>query len=133
MDLFKVLTNIHSAGFDNVIRLRNPNALQLDASLGLNLLNEHLRLWRIKSYASTTSTCTRCSTTSVDVGLCLFWRLNLDDEVNIGNVDTTRGNIGSDEYFELAFFEALQSDFTLVLGDITMHDFYISLNLVAEE
>ena len=66
----------------------------------------------------------------MNVGLRFLGRLNLDDQVNIWDVKTARGDICGDKDAELAFFEALHSDFTLVLSDVTVHDLDVLLNLV---
>ena len=69
----------------------------------------------------------------MNVSLSIFWRLDLDDKIDVGNVDTSRGDICGDEHAELAVFEALESDLTLRLGDVAVHHLDIRLDLVAEE
>ena len=74
---------------------------------------------------------TRRTTTPVNVSLSLFRWLNLNDHFDIGNIETSRCNISSDQDAELALLEALHCDFTLVLGDVSVHDLDIRLDLVA--
>ncbi len=69
----------------------------------------------------------------MDVGLGLFRGLDLDDQVDVGDVKTTRGNISCDKNSEFALLEALHGDFTLVLGDVTVHDLDVLLDLVRQE
>lgn len=69
----------------------------------------------------------------MDVGLSLFRGLDLDDQVDVGDVKTTRSNISCDKNSEFALLEALHCDFTLVLGDITVHDLNVLLDLVRQE
>ena len=99
----------------------------------LNLLNEHLSLACVEGDASTTGTSSSCTTTSMDVGLSFLGRLDLDDQVNVGDVKSARSDIGSDKDSELAFFKALHRDFTLVLSDITMHDLNVLLDLIGKQ
>ena len=133
MNILQVVADVHGAGLDHVLGLRNTDPLQLDASLGLNLLHEHLGLARVKSDASAASTCTSRATTSMNVGLSLLGWLNLDDQVHVGDVKTTRGDISGDKDAELAFLEALHRYLTLVLSNVTVHDFDVLLDLVRQE
>jgi hypothetical protein len=66
----------------------------------------------------------------MDVGLSVLWRLNLDNEVDTRDVQTTGSDVSGDEYAELFVLESLESDFTLILCDVTMHDLDILLNLL---
>lgn len=68
----------------------------------------------------------------MNIGLNLSWRFNLDDEVDIWNVETPRSNIGSYENLEFAFFESFQCHFSLILGDISMHDLNFEFDLVTQ-
>lgn len=130
MYVLQVVADVHSASLDDILWLRNTNALELDASLRLNLLYKHLRLVRIERDASTASACSCRTTTSMDVRLSLFGRLELDDKVDIGDVKAARSNISGDEDSEFALLEALHRNLTLVLGDVTMHDLDVLLDLV---
>ena len=69
----------------------------------------------------------------MDVGLSLLGWLNLDDQVHVGDVKTTRGDISGDKHAELSFLESLHRDLTLVLSDVTVHDFDVLLDLVRQE
>ena len=66
----------------------------------------------------------------MNVGFCLFRWLNLDDEVDIRNVNASRGNVSGDKDTELVFSEALQSNFSLILSNVTMHHLNVGLYLV---
>lgn len=66
----------------------------------------------------------------MDVGLSVLWRLNLDNEVDTRDVQTTGSDVSGDEYAELFVLKSLESDFTLILCDVTMHDLDILLNLL---
>ena len=69
----------------------------------------------------------------MDVGLSLFWWLELDDKVDVRDVKTTRGDICGDQTSELALLEAIHRDLTLVLRNITVHHLNVLLNLVSEQ
>ena len=86
MYVLQVVADVHSASLDDILWLRNTNALELDASLRLNLLHKHLRLVRVERDACAGSASSCCTATSMNVGLSLFWRLQLDDKVNIRDV-----------------------------------------------
>lgn len=66
----------------------------------------------------------------VNVGFHIVGRLHLDDEVDIGDVQAAGGNISGHEHVELALSEALKGDFPLVLGDVSVHDLDVLLDLV---
>ena len=69
----------------------------------------------------------------MNIGLCVFWWLQLDDKFNIRNVNTSRRNISGDKDLEFVVFEAFEGDFSLILGNITMHHFHIMRDLVREQ
>lgn len=69
----------------------------------------------------------------MNVGLSLLGWLDLDDQVNVGDVETTGSYISGDEDSEFAFLEALHGDFTLVLGNVAVHDLDVLLDFVGEE
>lgn len=69
----------------------------------------------------------------MNVGLSFLWRLKLDYEVYVRDIESTRGNVGCDKYLELVLLEALHRDLTLVLRNITVHNFDVLLNLVRED
>lgn len=69
----------------------------------------------------------------MDVSLGILWGLNLDNQVDRGDVKSTGSDISSNQHAKLLFLEALQSHFSLVLGDIAMHDLDVLLNLVGQQ
>ena len=56
----------------------------------------------------------------MDVGLRFFWWLDLDDEVNLGNIKASRCDISGDQNLEFALLESLHGDLSLILSDATM-------------
>ena len=86
MNILQVLADVHCTSLDHIFGLWHTDSLELDSGLRLDLLNKHLRLACVESDASTAGACTCCSSTSMDVGLCLLGWLDLDDQVHIGNV-----------------------------------------------
>ena len=69
----------------------------------------------------------------MDVSLRLLRWFDLDNQVNVWDVKASGSHIGSTEHSELAFFEALHRDFSLVLSDISVHDFNVLLDLVRQD
>ena len=61
----------------------------------------------------------------------LRW-LNLDDQLNIWNVESSGGYISGDENLKLGFLESLDGAFSLILRDISMHHLNVMLDLVRE-
>lgn len=49
----------------------------------------------------------------MDVGFYVFRRLNLDNEVNVGDIQASGSYVGCYEHVELAFSEPAESDFAL--------------------
>jgi len=66
----------------------------------------------------------------MDVRLGVLGRLNLNDKVDRGDVQTARGNIGGDEHVELLLLESLEGNLSLVLSDVAVHDLDIFLDFV---
>jgi len=66
----------------------------------------------------------------VNVSLNIFWWLDLDNKIYIRNIETSGGNIGRNKDVKLAFFKSLEGDFTLILSDVTVHDFDVFFNFI---
>ena len=69
----------------------------------------------------------------MDVGLSICRGLDLDNQIDIRDIETSGGNIGSDQDIELALLESLESYLTLVLPNVTMHDLNIVLDFISED
>lgn len=133
IDIKQVRKNTSGRRLDDILWLRNTNPLELDSSLIFNSLNEFKALFSVESYASSRSAGSGCSATSMDVSLSILRWLQLNNQINILNIKTTGGNVGSDEDFEFALLESLHGDLSLVLRDIAMHHLNILLNLICED
>lgn len=46
----------------------------------------------------------------------------MDDQIDLGNVETSGSNIGGDQTFKFTLFKSLESDLPLLLGDVSMED-----------
>ena len=68
----------------------------------------------------------------MNVSLSILRGLHLNDQVNVGYVKSSRGNICGDKDIKFALFKALEGNLTLVLCDITVHDLDIFLYLVGQ-
>jgi len=55
----------------------------------------------------------------------------LDDQVNIRNVQTTRCNVCSDQDAKFALLKPSDGAFSLTLSDVTVHNLNVLLNFVA--
>lgn len=65
----------------------------------------------------------------MNISFCVFRWFNLHDKVDAWDIEATSSNISGDQNVKLLFLEALEGDFTLVLGDVTMHNFDVFLDL----
>jgi len=65
----------------------------------------------------------------MDIGIHILGRGKLDDEIDFGDIETSGSNVGSDQTLELTSSESLESDFSLLLGDITMKDLALLLDV----
>ena len=73
------------------------------------------------------------STSSMDVSLSIFWWLALNDQVNIWNIKSSGSNISGNEYTEFVLFESSESNFSLILGNISVHNFNLACNLLGKQ
>lgn len=99
----------------------------------LDVLNKVLGLVRVERDARARGACSCCTSCSVDVGLSFFGWLNLNDEIDIWNVESSGSNVSGAKDSELALLEALHCDFTLVLSDVSMHNFNVLLDFVRKD
>ena len=66
----------------------------------------------------------------MDVSFCVFGRLELDDKIDAGDVKTARSDVCGNQNTEFFLFEALESDLSLVLRNVSVHDFNVFLNFL---
>lgn len=69
----------------------------------------------------------------MDVALCVLWRFNLNHQIDVGDIDTSSGNISGYQDFEFELLESLEGYLSLVLSDVTVHYFDVVLYLVRQE
>lgn len=68
----------------------------------------------------------------MNVSLSVFWRLNLDDKVNVWDVEASGGDIGGHEDLELAFLEPLDRHLSLILRYVAMHYFHLLFDFLGQ-
>ena len=77
-------------------------------------------LTSVESHADSRLARTASSARSVDVGVDLFWRLELHNQVDLGDVQASGRDVGGDQAFQFALFESLECDLPLFLGDVAV-------------
>lgn len=128
--ILKVFKNTFGRSFDDVFRLRHTNSFESNSCLIFNFLNELVSLFGVESNASSGFTCSSSSSRSMNVRLSILWWFNLNNEINIFDIKTSGGNICCDQDLKFTLLESLHCDLSLVLSNITMHNFNILLNFV---
>jgi len=113
--------------------LWHANFLENNSGALLDHLDQHFLFCSVESDALSSAACSGSSTTSMDVGFCVFRGLDLHNKVNGGDVKATGCHIGRHQNAELFFFEALECYLTLVLCDITVHDFNVFFDFLREQ
>lgn len=73
------------------------------------------------------------SSGSMDIGLSILWRLNLNDEINIGDIETSGSNVSGYQNLELLLLESFEGNLSLLLCDITMHNLNLILYFLREK
>jgi hypothetical protein len=61
----------------------------------------------------------------MDVRLHLLGRLQLNDQIHIGDIQSSAGHISCDQHSELSFLKPPESDLSLTLCDVSMHHFQV--------
>ena len=133
MNIGEVLTDVHRAGLNDVLRLRHSYPLKFDPGLLLDRLDQHLGLARVERDASPAGARSRRSPAPMNVSLGLLGRLQLDYQVYVRDVKASRSNVSGNENAEFPLFKSLHCDLSLVLSDITMHHLYVLLDFVGEQ
>ena len=64
----------------------------------------------------------------MDVGLGIFWWLELDNQADSLDIESSGSNVSSDKYIELALLESLDGSLSLILGNTSMHDLDVLLD-----
>lgn len=118
---------------NDVLGLRHTNLAELEASLSRDLLNERLLLHVPEGDAGALLTSSSRSTGTMNISFDILWGLDLNNQVDVGNVETARCNVGRNEHLELLLLESLEGDLTLSLSNVTVHDLKILLDLVGQD
>lgn len=71
------------------------------------------------------SSCSGSSTRSMDVCIYFFRGLELDDEINLREIETSTGNVCCNKTFEFTLFEGVESDFSLLLSNVSVKDLHL--------
>ena len=69
----------------------------------------------------------------MDVGLNIFGWLDLDYEIHIRNIKSSRRHICRHKYAELVIFEPRECNLSLALCDVTMHNFNVFGDFIRED
>jgi hypothetical protein len=69
----------------------------------------------------------------MNIGLSILGWFQLNNEFNIWNVKTSSSNISGDQHLKFMVLESLDRDLSLILSDISMHDFNIMSDLVGKK
>ena len=69
----------------------------------------------------------------MDVGIDFFGRLELNNEIDLGNIEASCCNIGGNQAFEISCLEALEGNFSLLLRNISMKHLSFLLEVGLEE
>jgi len=133
VDLVELFNGVPRRGLNDVLGLRDSDLLESYAGAVLDVGDQRLVLLRIEGNARAVSAGSGRSAGSVDVSLDVLGRLDLDYEVDIGDVEAAGGDVGGHEHVELTLLEALKGDLSLVLGDVSMHDLDVLLDFVREQ
>lgn len=133
IDCLELLDCVFGRGLHYLLRLRDSDLSEVYAGLLLNPGHLVLLLLRPESNASAEVSGASCPARAVYVCLCVVWRLDLDHQVYVRDVQAPGGDVRSDKDRELLLLESLQGDFTLVLGDVSVHDLDIPLQLIVRQ
>ena len=68
----------------------------------------------------------------MNISLCVLWWLNLNDQIDTWDVESTGGNVSGDENFAFVCFELFQGNLALSLSYFTVDHLDVLLDLLAE-
>jgi len=119
--IVQLLENVFVSGLLDIFIVWDLDPLKLDSGLLFDPLEILLASLVEEGDASSIPSSSGSSARSMDVRLSVLRRLELDDELNVGDVKTSGGNVCGDEDLDLVLFESLHGDFSLVLRDVAMH------------
>lgn len=69
----------------------------------------------------------------MNIGLHVLGRLQLYNEVHLGNVEPSCCDVGCDEALEFALLKGFEGDFALLLGDVAVEDLGLLLEVGFED
>mgnify|MGYP006087941933 CR=1 FL=1 len=69
----------------------------------------------------------------MDIALSIFWWFQLDNKLDIWDVKPSGSYISGDKNLEFCLLKSFDGHFSLILSDVSVHDFAIVDDLVREE
>lgn len=69
----------------------------------------------------------------MDIGFNVFWWLHLDHQSDVGDVEASGSDVCRHKHANLVILESLQSDFSLSLRNIAVHDLNLRIDLVRHQ
>lgn len=133
VDGLELLDTVSRGCSDDILRLWDTNFLELNTSLELDLLERKLVFHGPEGDTGSRLTSSRSTSRSVNISLDILWWLNLNDQINVGNIKTSRRNICSYKNRKLLLLKSLEGDLSLVLCDISVHNLNISLHFIRNQ
>lgn len=100
--------------------LRRGNLAEFHLSELLNALNESSLSFRVEGYADAFLSGAAGSSSSVNVGVDVLGRIALDNQVDLGKIQPSGGDVGGDQTFEFAALEAFEANRPLLLRDVAV-------------
>lgn len=110
--------------------LRDANQREVDTGGSLDAVDLHLLLHGPERDTRAGLAGARCPARSVDVRLRVFWWLDLDNQVDVGDVKSSACDISRNEDRKLLLLESFEGHLPLVLCNISVHDFNVLADLL---
>jgi hypothetical protein len=107
LDTAKLLDHFRSTNLGDLVLGWYFDLFHLDTSHVFNSVEVFSVLTIVECDAGSTFASSGSSTRSMDVGLGVFWRLKLDDKLNIWNINSSRSNICGNQNLESVIFKSL--------------------------
>ena len=133
INILKLFENVFSFGTSQIIIGRNRYTSQCNLCKLLHSVNELLVFVVVEGDACAVLACSCSSSSPMDIRFCVFWRLNLNDQFYIRDVQTSGSNICGYKNLKFAFLKSFHSHFPLVLSNVAMHGLHVMSNCVAQQ
>jgi hypothetical protein len=133
LNSFKRNDDVPGAGLDDIPGLGRTDLAHLDLGEPLDAFQHGLLGLGVEGEADAALARTACPARPVNVCIDLLGRLELHDQIDLRDIESSSCHVGGNEALQFSLLEGLEGDFTLFLRDVAMQNLRLLFQVGLEQ